>query len=132
MEGSCLVSCQDAIRFLPAPTLRVYSLRLYLAEEHATMTKPLTKPLRLTIVCYEALAAGLPVITTPNVGSVVRDGIDGAIVPIRESYAIVEKLGLLTRDRELLAWMSSHAVARSGGFTIEKYGERRLGTLCSR
>ena len=29
---------------------------------------------------YEALASGLPVITTPNAGSIVRDGVDGFIV----------------------------------------------------
>ena len=36
------------------------------------------------IATYEALASGLPVITTRNSGSVVRDGIDGFIVPIRD------------------------------------------------
>jgi glycosyltransferase involved in cell wall biosynthesis len=46
-------------------------------------------------VCYEALAAGLPVITTPNAGSVVRDGVDGFIVPIRDPDAIAERLELL-------------------------------------
>lgn len=46
-------------------------------------------------VCYEALASGLPVITTPNSGSVVRDGLDGFIVPIRNSEAIREKLARL-------------------------------------
>jgi glycosyltransferase involved in cell wall biosynthesis len=80
-------------------------------------------------VCYEALAAGLPVITTPNAGSVVRDGIDGFIVPIRDPDAIVEKLELLARDREMLTWMSAQAVARSREFTLGKYGERLLEAL---
>jgi glycosyltransferase involved in cell wall biosynthesis len=80
-------------------------------------------------VCYEALAAGLPVITTPNAGSVVRDGVDGFIVPIRDPEAIAEKLELLARDRELLAWMSANALARSREFTLEKYGERLLGAI---
>jgi glycosyltransferase involved in cell wall biosynthesis len=80
-------------------------------------------------VCYEALAAGLPVITTPNAGSVVRDGVDGFIVPIRNPEAIAEKLELLARDRELLAWMSANALARSREFTLEKYGERLVGAI---
>jgi glycosyltransferase involved in cell wall biosynthesis len=80
-------------------------------------------------VCYEALAAGLPVITTPNAGSVVRDGIDGFIVPIRDPEAIAEKLELLVRDHERLIWMSANAIARSGEYTLEKYGERLLAAI---
>jgi glycosyltransferase involved in cell wall biosynthesis len=44
------------------------------------------------MVTYEALAHGLPIITTYNSGSLVRDGIDGYIVPIRDSEAIANKL----------------------------------------
>ncbi|MBW4666635.1 MAG: glycosyltransferase family 4 protein [Cyanomargarita calcarea GSE-NOS-MK-12-04C] len=44
------------------------------------------------MVTYEALSLGVPIITTYNSGSLVRDGIDGFIVPIRDSEAIAEKL----------------------------------------
>ena len=44
------------------------------------------------MVTYEALMYGLPVITTYNSGSVVRDLVDGFIVPIREVYPIAEAL----------------------------------------
>ena len=44
------------------------------------------------MVNYEALMYGLPVITTYNSGSVVRDLVDGFIVPIREAYPIAEAL----------------------------------------
>ena len=37
---------------------------------------------------YEALARGLPVICTPNAGSVVRNGLEGFVVPIRDPGAI--------------------------------------------
>lgn len=80
-------------------------------------------------VCYEALAAGRPVITTPNAGSVVRDGVDGFIVPIRDSEAVVEKLELLARDRDLWEWMSRNAQARAREFTVEKYGERLVAAI---
>ena len=80
-------------------------------------------------VCYEALAAGLPVITTPNAGSVVRDGIDGFIVPIRSPEAIIEKLDRLASDPDLLAFMSKNARERSADYTLERYGERLLSNV---
>jgi glycosyltransferase involved in cell wall biosynthesis len=80
-------------------------------------------------VCYEALAAGLPVITTPNAGSVVRDGVDGFIVPIRNPEAILQKLELLLSRPELLREMSRNALERATQFTVEKYGQRLLGAL---
>jgi glycosyltransferase involved in cell wall biosynthesis len=75
---------------------------------------------------YEALAAGLPVITTPNAGSVVRDGIDGFIVPASNSDAIAEKLELLSTDRALLNKMSANALQRASEFTLEAYSRRLL------
>ncbi len=44
------------------------------------------------MVTYEALKWGLPIITTANSGSIVRDGIDGYIVPIRSSDTLANKL----------------------------------------
>lgn len=75
-------------------------------------------------VAYEALAAGLPVICTPNTGAVVEDGVDGFIVPIRDSSAIVARLECLLDDRDLLNWMSENARRKAEMYTLEKYGER--------
>jgi glycosyltransferase involved in cell wall biosynthesis len=80
-------------------------------------------------VCYEALSFGLPVIATPNTGSVVRDGIDGFVVPIRNAESIVERLERFDSDRDLLAFMSRNALERSADFTVERYGERLLSSL---
>lgn len=44
------------------------------------------------MVTYEALSMGVPIITTYNSGSVIRDGIDGFIIPIKNTEAIVDKL----------------------------------------
>jgi glycosyltransferase involved in cell wall biosynthesis len=82
-------------------------------------------------VCYEALAAGLPVITTENAGSVVRDHTEGFIVPIRDASAIVERLETLHRDRALVESMSRAALERSRDFTVKKYGERLLAALAT-
>ncbi|MGD0221054.1 MAG: glycosyltransferase [Terriglobia bacterium] len=68
-------------------------------------------------VTYEALSTGLPVITTFNSGSVVRDGVEGYVVPIRDSEAIAESIALLERHRDVLAAMRERAVARAKEFT---------------
>jgi glycosyltransferase involved in cell wall biosynthesis len=44
------------------------------------------------MVTYEALNSGVPIITTYNSGSIVRDGMHGFIVPIRDIKVIAEKL----------------------------------------
>jgi glycosyltransferase involved in cell wall biosynthesis len=44
------------------------------------------------LVTYEAMACGLPVVTTPNAGSVVRDGVEGFIVSIRDPDALAERI----------------------------------------
>jgi glycosyltransferase involved in cell wall biosynthesis len=70
---------------------------------------------------YEALATGLPVICTPNAGSVVRDGIDGYIVPARSARAICERIELLGQDpstRRALSHNAAVAVqADSNGYS---------------
>ncbi len=51
------------------------------------------------MVIYEALSSGLPIITTYNSGSIVRDGTDGYIVPIRDSIEIANKLRLIYDEK---------------------------------
>lgn len=80
-------------------------------------------------VNYEALAAGLPVITTPNAGSVVRDGVDGFIVPIRDAEAIAERIDKFLQDPELLQAMSQNARERVQDFSWERYGERLVKVI---
>lgn len=80
-------------------------------------------------VCYEALASGIPVITTPNAGSIVRDGIDGFILPIRRPDLMSEKLEQLAQDRYLLGYLSHNAARRALDYSIPRYGERLLAAL---
>lgn len=49
-------------------------------------------------VTYEAMAAGLPLIATPNAGAVLRHGVEGLIVPPRDADALAAALELLYRD----------------------------------
>jgi glycosyltransferase involved in cell wall biosynthesis len=80
-------------------------------------------------VCYEALAAGLPVITTPHAGSVVRDGLEGFLVPIRSSEQLSEKILKLDQDTNLWQTMSENALARAQEFTWDRYANRLLAAV---
>ena len=80
------------------------------------------------LAIYEALASGLPVITTPNSGSVVRDGVEGFIVPIRDVDTLKEKILLLYENKELREEMGQNARKRAEEFTWTAY-RQRLGTL---
>lgn len=81
------------------------------------------------MVTYEALRHNLPVITTENAGSIVRNYKDGFIVPAKNSDAIIDKLNILDKDRELLYFMSKNAYERSLDYTIDKYSNRLINSL---
>ncbi len=76
------------------------------------------------LAIHEALASGLPVIATPNCGSVVRDQIEGFIVPIRDVEALKEKILLLYENKELREEMSRRARLRAEEFTWAAYRQR--------
>jgi hypothetical protein len=85
-------------------------------------------------VIYEALVAGLPVICTPNAGSVVQDRVQGFVVPIRDSHSICEALIKLVEDSSLLQKMGRNARIRACEFTLGSYKRRLLTsilTLCN-
>lgn len=73
------------------------------------------------VTIFEALASGLPVITTPNAGSVVRDGIEGFVVPIRDAAALAARIAELDADRGLLATMRVAARGRANEFPWTAY-----------
>lgn len=75
------------------------------------------------LVVLEALACGLPVIVTPNTGSLafVRDRQEGFVVPIRRADAIAGCLELLYRDRAMLEEMSRRAQATAAQISWESY-----------
>ncbi len=78
------------------------------------------------LVLLEAMAVGLPIITTPNTAGpdLITDGDEGFIVPIRSAEAIAEKLLFLHGDRGRAEHMGDRARARATAFTWEAYGER--------
>jgi len=70
------------------------------------------------ITQVEAMAHGLPVITTPNCGQVVTDGMNGLIVPAGDARALAGALETLNGNRRLLVEMSHQALKRSADFAI--------------
>ena len=85
----------------------------------------------LALVQGEAISQGLPVITTPNSGGsdILRDGVDGFIVPIRDPQAITERLLQLNSDRGLLLQISDNARARALQLDWQGYQSRALEVI---
>jgi starch synthase len=83
------------------------------------------------LVTYEALASGLPVITTPNAGSVVRDGIEGFLIPAAEIEPLAERILELYRDPERRREMARAARRRAEAFSWTVYGERLAAAVAS-
>lgn len=84
------------------------------------------------LVILEAMAMGLPVITTPHTAGpdLITDGEEGFIVPIRSADAIAQKLELLRVDASHRDYMSDRARRRAAEFTWGDY-ERALAACVS-
>lgn len=80
-------------------------------------------------VCYEAIARGVPVITTPAAGSVIRDGVEGFVVPPRDAAALVQRMSVLAQDRTLLGTLSQAARQRAQDFTLDRYAARLTAVI---
>jgi glycosyltransferase involved in cell wall biosynthesis len=80
------------------------------------------------MVTVEALAAGLPVVVTNNVGSsdIVDDGKDGFIVPIRDSGALKDKILFFYNNPEKVKEMSRSALEKAKEYSKEKFTERMI------
>ena len=84
----------------------------------------------MPLVVLEAMACGLPVIVTANgPAGIVRDGVDGFIIPQRSAEAVHEKLELLHRDPERRAAMGRNAARRAGEFSWQAYASSVLRHL---
>lgn len=84
------------------------------------------------LVIIEALAAGLPVITTANsIGpDVIVDDVNGYIVPIRSAEAIMDKLIILSnKSNDERICMRRNAVKSAQNFSLTKYSENLVNVL---
>jgi len=82
-------------------------------------------------VIYEALAMGVPVVTTRSAGSVVTNGKEGQIIPERDSKALADAIADITCHRELRDAMSQAAIRTAAEYSEEKWGERLIAALQS-
>jgi phosphatidylinositol alpha-mannosyltransferase len=70
------------------------------------------------IVLVEALAAGLPVVASdiPGYDEVVRDGVDGLLVPPRDPVALAAAAGRVLDDRALASSLAAAGPDRAASF----------------
>lgn len=83
------------------------------------------------VVILEAMAAGVPVIATTASGGpdLIRDGVDGYVVPVGAPDQIAEKLDVLATDGDLRITMSKNARKRAAQ-VADDYA-KQLGTILS-
>ena len=72
------------------------------------------------LATFEAMAAGLPVITSDG-DVVIRNGIDGLVVPPEDTDGWVEAIKNLHADQELRLRLGASAAERVRSFTWENY-----------
>ena len=80
---------------------------------------------------YEALACGVPVVTTREAGSIVRDGIEGRIVPSGNVEALANAIAEIVEDRQKRERLSRAAREQACDYTWTRYGERLVEALKS-
>ncbi len=81
------------------------------------------------LVHLEAMACGVPVITTENCGSVVDHNKDGLIVPIRDPIAIADSILKIVENRDLRNKMSKAAKIKARKYTWSQYKKRLFEVL---
>ena len=89
----------------------------------------------MPLVVLEAMACGLPVIVTANgPADIVRDGIDGFVIPARDPDAIAARLDQMYRDPALREEMGRNASRRAAEFGWPAYTAKAqacLAELCA-
>jgi glycosyltransferase involved in cell wall biosynthesis len=83
------------------------------------------------LVILEAMARGLPIITTPNsgCGNFVVDGENGWIVPIRDSERLADRLLWAAHHPETLCVMGERSRARAATWTWDDYATAHTGVV---
>lgn len=85
------------------------------------------------LVLLEAMACGLPVITTPNTAgpNIITDGVEGFIIPIRDVTALQEKLDWCATHPLELADMGRSARSKAEQLTWGLYREKLVNRVQS-
>jgi glycosyltransferase involved in cell wall biosynthesis len=86
------------------------------------------------MVIPQAMACGLPVIHTTNTGGedIVRDGVDGFCIPIRDIEALKEKILFFYENPEKREEMANNALEQAHkSFSWDDYGEKIIAAYQS-
>jgi glycosyltransferase involved in cell wall biosynthesis len=81
------------------------------------------------MVVVEAMAAGLPVIVTENVGAadVISEAEDGFVVPARSIEAVKEKIAFFYENPQRIREMGRAALIKAQGYSPDAYIKRMVG-----
>ncbi|MDY7013615.1 MAG: glycosyltransferase family 4 protein [Cyanobacteriota bacterium] len=113
---------QDAFNYIPS--VPHASLQEYYNRADVFVFPSLVEGLALVLL--EAMACGLPIITTTHSGGsdIITDGVEGFIIPIRDAIALEEKLEWCYSHPAELAEMGRAARRKAEVLTWELYRER--------
>ena len=122
--------CTDKVRFLG--TFAQGDLQPIYAQGSVCVLPSLADGFGMVVP--QAMACGLPVIVTENVGAadIVQDGVEGFVVPIRDVAALKERLLVLYEDALRREQMGTAALATAHArLSWDSYGDRLVDYLRS-
>ena len=113
---------QDCFRYIPS--VPHASLNQYYSSASVFVFPSLVEGLALVLL--EAMACGIPIITTKNAGGsdIITDGVEGFIIPIRDIEAIQDKLAWCYSHPQELAEMGKAARRKAEELTWKLYRDR--------
>lgn len=100
--------------------------KVRLLQQSDVFVFPPIRPEGQPLVILEAMAAGLPIITTDQgaIAEMVLDGVNGFIVPVKDSVALAEKILLLRSDAALRQKMGAASRERFlRCYTLDRWAE---------
>lgn len=82
------------------------------------------------LVIYEAMAMGLPIITSPmGAGEVLRQGKEGLVIDPHDQAALIDAIRLLAGDADLRRSFGHAARARAAEYTWDRVASRRFDLI---
>lgn len=78
---------------------------------------------------YQAMAMKLPVITTPNSGSVVQHEVSGLITPVGDAGKLAQAIGRMIADEALRIRLAEAAWREALQYTWDHYGQKLTAIL---
>ncbi|NEO88597.1 MAG: glycosyltransferase family 4 protein [Spirulina sp. SIO3F2] len=116
-------------RFTYIPSIPHAQLPAHYAQASVLVLPSLIEGLAL--VQLEALAAGLPLITTANAGGtdIITDGVEGFVVPIRDPETLAEKIMWCYEHPEELMQMRQAARRRAEVLSWRRYRQQLQGVI---